>query len=99
VVFAAEAAAEVIAITAWWVKHRTAAPGLFQAELREALVKIATYPEIGARSRVKGGADVRGFTLRRAGYVVFYDVDRVAEAIQVLRVRHGKRRPVRVKRR
>lgn len=97
-VFAAEAAAEVIAIAAWWAKHRTA-PGLFHAELRAALMKIATYPEIGARSRVRGSADVRVFTLRRTGHVVFYDVGRVAKTIQVLRVRHGKRRPVRVKRR
>lgn len=75
VVFASEAAAEVTTIAAWWRTHRTAAPTLFQDELRQALIKVATFPAIGASVRVHGGASVRGLVLPRSGYVVLYDVD------------------------
>jgi plasmid stabilization system protein ParE len=94
VVFAPEAAAEVTAIVAWWRKHRLAAPGLFQQELKQALLNIAAFPEIGVRAKMPADPDVRAVLLRRTGYVVFYDVDHAASEIQVVRVRHGKRRPL-----
>ena len=93
-VFAAEAAVEVTAIAAWWHKNRARAPGLFQQELKQALVNVAAFPEIGARAKMPNDPDVRAVLLRKAGYVVFYDVDHVASEIQVLRVRHMKRRPL-----
>ncbi len=92
VIFAPEAAAEVTAIAAWWHKNRLAAPGLFQQELKQALLNIAAFPELGMRTKMPADPDVRAVVLRRAGYVVFYDVDHAASEIHVVRVRHGKRR-------
>jgi plasmid stabilization system protein ParE len=94
VVFAAEAAAEVTAITAWWHKNRALAPGLFQQDLKQMLLSIAAFPEIGVRAKMPGDPDVRAVVLRRTGYVVFYDIDDAASEIQIVRVRHGKRRPL-----
>lgn len=94
VVFAPEAAAEVTAIAAWWHKNRPAAPGLFQQELKQALLNVAAYPEIGVRAKMPADPDVRAVLLRRSSYLVFYDVDHDAMEIQVVRVRHGKRRPL-----
>ena len=94
VVFAAEAAAEVIAISAWWYKNRLAAPGLFQQELKQTLLNIAAFPEIGVRAKMPDDPDVRAVVLRRAGYVVFYDIDHAASEIQVVRIRHGRRLPL-----
>jgi plasmid stabilization system protein ParE len=94
VVFAPEAAAEVTAIAAWWHKHRLAAPGLFQQELKQVLLNIAAFPELGVRAKMPADPDVRAVVLRRTGYVVFYDVDHATFEIQVVRIRHGKRRPL-----
>ncbi len=94
VVFAPEAAAEVTAIAAWWHKNRSAARGLFQQELKQALLNIAAYPEIGVRAKMPADPDVRAVVLRRSGCVVFYDIDLAVSEIQVVRVRHGKRRPL-----
>lgn len=100
VVFAAEAATEVLKIAAWWHEHRPAAPTLFEDELRRALAKAASYPAIGAVVRPRRGPSARALVLQRSGYVVIYDVDEEASVIQVLRVRHGRRRPLaRLKRR
>jgi plasmid stabilization system protein ParE len=93
VVFAPEAVAEVTAIVAWWHKNRLAAPGLFQQELKQTL-NIAAFPEIGVRAKMPDDPDVHAIVLRRTGYVVFYDVDHAASEIQVVRVRHGKRSPL-----
>lgn len=71
VVFAPEAAAEVTEIATWWHKNRQAAPGLFQQELKRALLNIAEYPEIGARAKIPADPDVRAVVLRRSGYIVF----------------------------
>jgi plasmid stabilization system protein ParE len=94
VVFAPEAAAEVTEIAAWWQKNRLAARGLFQQELKQALLNIAAFPEIGVRAKMPDDPDVRAVMLRRTGYVVFYDIDHAASEIQVVRVRHGRRRPL-----
>lgn len=94
VVFAPEAAAEVTAIAAWWHKHRLAAPALFQQELKQALLNIAAFPEIGVRAKMPADPDVHAVVLRRTGYVVFYDIDHATSEIQIVRVRHSKRRPL-----
>jgi plasmid stabilization system protein ParE len=92
VFLAAEAAAEVLAIVAWWRKNRPAAPSLLQDELKQALLNIAARPGIGARAKMRGEPDVRAVVLRKSRYV--YDVDDDAAEIEVVRVRHGKRRPL-----
>ena len=94
VFLAAEAAAEVSAIVTWWRKNRPAAPRLFQDELKQALLNVAAHPSIGARAKMRGYPDVRAVVLRKSGYVVFYDVDDGAAEIHIVRVRHGRRRPL-----
>lgn len=94
VFLAAEAAAEVAAIVTWWRKNRPAAPSLFQDELKQALLNIAAHPGIGARAKMRGDPDVRAVVLRKSRYVVFYDVDEEAAEINVVRVRHSRRRPL-----
>ncbi|MGE0867536.1 MAG: type II toxin-antitoxin system RelE/ParE family toxin [Kofleriaceae bacterium] len=98
-VIAPEAAAEIGRITAWWRDNRPGAPGLFQRELEQALIKLADHPEIGPRVRLSGATDLRAAVLRRTGYIVVYAVDEDAVRIEVLRVRHGKRRTLGFKRR
>lgn len=93
-VFAPEAASEVTAIAAWWHKNRFSAPALFRQELKQALLNIAAFPEIGVRAKMPADPDVRAVVLQRTGYVVFYDVDHAAAEIHIVRVRHGKRRPL-----
>lgn len=94
IAFAPQAVLEVTAITAWWRANRLLAPDLFQAELRHALSRVAEQPEIGALARVRGAASIRTIVLQRPGYVVFDDVNLAASVIEVVRVRHGKRRPL-----
>lgn len=43
---------------------------------------------------MRADPDVRAVVLRKSRYVVFYDVDDEAAEIHVVRVRHGKRRPL-----
>jgi plasmid stabilization system protein ParE len=94
IVFAPEAAIEVTTITVWWRANRPLALDLFQTELRQALLKVAAYPEIGAKARVRAAASIRTIVLQRTGYVVFYDINLTTSTIEVVRVRHGKRRPL-----
>ncbi len=94
VFLAAEAAAEVSAIVAWWRKNRPSAPSLFQDELKQALLNIAARPSIGVRAKMRGDPDIRAVVLRKSRYVVFYDVNDDAAEVEVVRVRHGRRRPL-----
>lgn len=97
---APRAMAEVATIARWWRKNRPAAPRLFKQELDAALVAISERPEIGPRVRLLRYPEGRSYVLRRSSYVVLYDVDLEAAQVTVVRVRHGRRRPLaRAKRR
>ena len=91
---APRALADVAAIARWWQKHRLGAPRLFQQELGAALAAIAERPEIGPRIPLRRYPNARSYVLQRAGYVVLYNVDPDAMEVTVVRVRHGKRRPL-----
>jgi plasmid stabilization system protein ParE len=93
-VVAPRALAEVVAIVTWWQRNRRAAPRLFQDELDAALRAIAKQPGIGQAVTIRGYPHSRAYLLRRTGYIVLYDLDRVARVATVVRVRHGKRRPL-----
>ena len=94
VFLAEEAADQIAAIVTWWRKNRLAAPSLFQDELKQALLNIAGHPSIGIRAKMRADPHVRAVVLRKSGFVVFYDVDDDAAEINVIRVRHGRRRPL-----
>lgn len=91
---APRALAEVAAIVRWWRLNRLGAPRLFQRELDAALLIIAAYPEIGHRLPLRSYPNARSYVLKRSGYVVLYNADLTAGEITVVRVRHGKRRPL-----
>jgi plasmid stabilization system protein ParE len=91
---APRALAEVAAIVRWWQKNRLGAPRLFQQELDAALLAIAEYPEIGHRLTLRRYPNARSYVLQRSGYVVLYNVDPRAAEVTVVRVRHGRRRPL-----
>ena len=91
---APRALAEVAAIARRWQENRLGAPRLFQLELDAALLAIAEYPEIGHRLPLHRYPRARSYVLQRSGYVVLYDVDQEAAEVTVVRVRHGKRRPL-----
>lgn len=83
---------EVASIARWWQKNRLSAPRLLQQELDAALQTLAGYPERGRRFPVRRYPAARSYVLQRSGYVVLYTI--VAETLLVIRVRHGKRRPL-----
>lgn len=94
-----EALVEVVQIATWWREHRPRAPRLFQTELDDALVLIAETPEIGIRARSKRVGNARIIELLRSRYRVYYQVLPLTREVLVVHVRHGSRRPLRVRRR
>jgi plasmid stabilization system protein ParE len=84
----------VASIARWWHKNRLSAPRLFQHELDAALLAIAEHPEIGHRLPLHRYPNARSYVLQRSGYVVLYNVDAGTAEVTVVRVRHGKRRPL-----
>jgi plasmid stabilization system protein ParE len=95
VTIAPEAIEEVVRIAAWWSKHRPQAPRLFLVELDAALALLARQPESGPRVKARGRSRLRCITLRRSGYVVFYELFVETRRVVVVRARHGRRRPLR----
>jgi plasmid stabilization system protein ParE len=91
---ASRAVVEVTTIARWWTKNRPLAPRLFQQELDAALLAIAKQPESAPRLPLRQYLDARAYVLQRTGYLVLYDLDVTARSITVMRVRHGKRRPL-----
>ena len=70
------------------------APGLDDA-VAKALHLLQTLPEMGAPVRRRGAwsTTVRSWILGRTGYVLFYRVHSDANLLEILLVRHEKRRP------
>ena len=99
VVVSPEAVVEVVRIAAWWRENREKAPRLFQNELDEALVLIASYPEIGKVARSRRVGNARVLDLRRSRYRVYYQVQADTREILIVHVRQGSRRPLRPRRR
>jgi plasmid stabilization system protein ParE len=91
---APRALADVASVARWWRKNRLGAPRLFQQELKQAFAEHRRVPGDRCSRQIPADPDVRVVVLRRSGYVVFYDVDHDETEIQVVRVRHGRRRPV-----
>lgn len=94
VVIAPQIEDEVRAILAWWREHRPASPDLLQRELDDALQLLVRWPGAGEQARLRG-REVHRVVLRRTGYLVYYGVEARARRVTVLRVRNGRRRPIR----
>jgi plasmid stabilization system protein ParE len=93
-----EALVEIVRVATWWREHRPASPRLFQRELDQALALISEYPEMGTVARSKRVANARVLQLTRSRYLVFYQVVPPTREVLGLHVRHGNRRPVKLRR-
>ncbi|HWO19028.1 MAG TPA: type II toxin-antitoxin system RelE/ParE family toxin [Kofleriaceae bacterium] len=91
---ALSAMTDIQKISRWWVKHRPASPRLFDRELDAMLGLLEVQPEIGRRVQLKAYGDVHVIMLRRSRYVVVYRIVEQEQAIWIVRVRHGRRRPL-----
>lgn len=92
---AARAMAEIQKISRSWVKHKRAAPRLFDRELDKIIDLLEVQPEIGVGRRLKSLGEVRVVFLRRSGYLVVYQVHVADHEVWIVRVRYGARRPLR----
>ena len=77
-----EAIERIEVARAWWLDHRDKAPLVFDEELADALEQIATSPELGQRSLLSKGRDVRRRLMKKTAFHVYYEV--VDEAVHVL---------------
>jgi plasmid stabilization system protein ParE len=92
---APSAMADIQKISRWWVKNRSASPRLFDRELDAILDLLEVHPEIGRRVQLKAYGEVHMIVLRRSQYVVVYRIVEQDHAVWIVRVRHGRRRPLR----
>lgn len=92
---AASAMTDIRAISKWWRKHRASAPRLFDRELGAVLALLESHPGIGAPKTLRAHGEVRTISLHRSQYVVMYRIAEAEQAVAIVRVRHGRRRPLR----
>ena len=85
--FHPEAADEAEAAIAWYRQRSTKAAAAFLREIENALEAIAENPERWPAF----GPPTRKYLLRRFPFLIVYR--ELPEAIQVLAVAHGRRRP------
>jgi plasmid stabilization system protein ParE len=91
---AQSAMADIQKISRWWIKHRSASPLLFDRELDIMLDLLEVQPAIGRRVRLKAYGEVHVIVLRRSKYMVVYRIFEQEQAVWIVRVRHGRRRPL-----
>ncbi len=75
VLFAPEAQAQVLESAVWWIRHRPAAPSLFQDALDDAIALLERNPEAGRLYVRRGGVTIRRFLLREVRFHVYYVYD------------------------
>jgi plasmid stabilization system protein ParE len=91
---APSAMADIQKISRWWIKHRPASPRLFDRELDTILDLLESQPEIGRRVQLKAHGEVHVIVLRRSRYIVVYRIAEQEQIVWIVRVRHGRRRPL-----
>jgi len=60
-----------------------------RAAILDSLQTLVLFPEAGRRQTVEG---VRKLIVRRYSYLVYYSIDRSADEILILTIRHSARR-------
>lgn len=70
-----DAEAQIRLVAAWWRAHRRASPGLFRAELGDALEALARSPELGTVYYDSPLPDVRQLLMLRTRYHLYYTID------------------------
>lgn len=88
---ASEAREQITAVAAWWRANREAAPGLFRAELADALGLLATSPELGTPYPDAPLPDVRRLLMLRTRYHLYYTIDLARGEVFVRALWHASR--------
>lgn len=70
-----DAQAQIKEVAAWWRANRRAAPGLFRAELADALDLLARSPELGTAYYDGPVPEVRQLLMLRTRYHLYYTID------------------------
>jgi len=83
-----QAKVELDEAAAWYERHKPGLGGEFRAAVEDAVGRIQENPQIGPRF---GSTRFRYSLVRRFPYVVFYAEGE--EAIRVMAIAHGRRRP------
>lgn len=79
-----EATRQAEEIEAWWKEHRAAAPGLFQAEVSEAIVFLENAPELGVEVPSERLPTLRRIQLRRTKVHIYFVTDASASEVTIL---------------
>jgi plasmid stabilization system protein ParE len=69
------AAGQAEAEDSWWRENREKAPALFQSELEEALLTLATVPEAGPLYGILDDTPMRRVQLKKTRCHLYYSVE------------------------
>lgn len=58
----------------WWSKHRLAAPGAIESDLKDVLDTLVEQPGIGSKVENAREAEIRRFYLVRTRYFIYYRI-------------------------
>jgi toxin ParE1/3/4 len=72
-------------------QHNTRAAARVVARVRELCERLGEFPGMGSRT---DRADIRVLPVVRYPYLIFYTVIPASDEVRILRVRHGRRRPL-----
>ncbi len=89
IVFAPLARDNIRDIQTYIAVDNIAAAARVASEIRRTIETLETYPLVG---QVYQG-DIRRLIVTRYPYVVFYEVDQVAELVNIITVRHAHQLP------
>jgi plasmid stabilization system protein ParE len=81
-------------VATWWRANRPRTPDLFEEELEEAVMNLATQPDLGRPYETVRGTEVRRLLLPKTEQHVYYGVDDATETVIVYTVwgaRRGRR--------
>lgn len=86
-----DARAQIKEVAAWWRANRPAAPGLFRAELADALDLIARAPDLGTPCYDAPLPDVRQLLMLRTRYHLYYTVNLARREVFIRALWHASR--------
>ena len=94
VIVAPYAITQIEAALDWWERNRTDGRDLLAREIDAALRLIEHAPLAGRRAESKLFRGVRQLVLRRARYVLYYQLHEREHEVWVVHFRHARRRPL-----
>ncbi len=89
--YSKRALAQLEQIHTYIAQHNPRAAGRVLARIEELCEKLADFPGMGQRTN---HPDIRSLPVVRYPYVVFYTIIPDDDEVRILRVRHGRQRPI-----